>query len=86
MLPLKFARYVVLFTITLLVSQLANARPLHLTTFNSQQGLSQNSINCSITDQQGFLWLATQGEFNSFDAYALKRSKANKHNKRISGN
>ena len=86
MLPLKFARYVVLFTITLLVSQLANARPLHLTTFNSQQGLSQNSINCSITDQQGFLWLATQGGLNRFDGYEFKRFKANKHSKSISGN
>ncbi|HAU04562.1 MAG TPA: hybrid sensor histidine kinase/response regulator, partial [Pseudoalteromonas shioyasakiensis] len=64
----------------------ASARSLHLSTFNSQQGLSQNSITCSITDQQGFLWFATQGGLNRFDGYEFKRFKANSDHKSISGN
>ena len=64
----------------------SSARSLHLSTFNSQQGLSQNSITCSITDQQGFLWFATQGGLNRFDGYEFKRLKSNSDHKSISGN
>ncbi|MCP4587047.1 two-component regulator propeller domain-containing protein [Pseudoalteromonas sp.] len=86
MLPFKLSFNIVLLCLITLICKQANARSLHLATFNSQQGLSQNSITCSITDQQGFLWFATQGGLNRFDGYEFKRFKANSNNKSISGN
>lgn len=78
--------YFVFYSLFLLLSLSTAARSLHLSTFSSQQGLSQNSITCSITDQQGFLWFATQGGLNRFDGYEFKRFKANSDDKSISGN
>ncbi|RJF31979.1 two-component regulator propeller domain-containing protein [Pseudoalteromonas gelatinilytica] len=83
---LKNPIYFVLYSLFLLLSLSTAARSLHLSTFSSQQGLSQNSITCSITDQQGFLWFATQGGLNRFDGYEFKRFKANSDDKSISGN
>ena len=85
-LPLKPPFSIVLLCLILLITNQASARSLPLSTFNSQQGLSQNSITCSITDQQGFLWFATQGGLNRFDGYEFKRFKANSDHKSISGN
>ena len=86
MLLLKSPFNIVLLCLILLMANQSSARSLHLSTFNSQQGLSQNSITCSITDQQGFLWFATQGGLNRFDGYEFKRFKANSDDKSISGN
>lgn len=47
--------------------------PIHLDTFSTEQGLTQNSITCSITDQKGFHWFATQGGLNRFDGYDFIR-------------
>lgn len=73
-------------SITLLICYSVSARPLHLSSFDSQQGLSQNSINCSINDAQGFTWFATQGGLNRFDGYEFKRFKATGLKGSISGN
>ena len=62
------------------------ARPIHLDTYSSEQGLSQNSITCSITDEQGFNWFATQGGLNRFDGYEFKRFKSHPTEASISGN
>ena len=83
---LKNPIYFTFYSLFLLLSLSTAARSLHLSTFSSQQGLSQNSITCSITDQQGFLWFATQGGLNRFDGYEFKRFKANSDDKSISGN
>lgn len=62
------------------------ARPIHLDTYSSEQGLSQNSITCSITDKQGFHWFSTQGGLNRFDGYEFKRFKSHPSEASISGN
>lgn len=61
------------------------ALPLYLDTYTHEQGLSQNSITCSTTDDKGFHWFATQGGLNRFDGYEFKRYKFNPSLPSISG-
>ncbi|PKG64464.1 MULTISPECIES: hybrid sensor histidine kinase/response regulator transcription factor [Pseudoalteromonas] len=62
------------------------ALPLYLDTYTNEQGLSQNSITCSTTDEKGFHWFATQGGLNRFDGYEFKHYKFNPSHPSISGN
>jgi ligand-binding sensor domain-containing protein len=53
-----------------LLLQLA-AQPVsfsHLTTAN---GLSDNKVNCAVTDKNGFLWIGTANGLNRYDGYAV---------------
>ena len=59
---------------------------LYLKTFNDEQGLSQNSITCSINDKLGFYWFATQSGLNRFDGYSFKSFRPDPNLNSISGN
>lgn len=37
----------------------------------TDQGLSQNTVNCVIQDKRGFLWFGTQDGLNKYDGYNL---------------
>lgn len=37
-----------------------------------EQGLSQNTVNCVLQDQKGFLWIGTWSGLNRFDGYSFK--------------
>jgi ligand-binding sensor domain-containing protein/anti-sigma regulatory factor (Ser/Thr protein kinase) len=39
--------------------------------YSSDEGLSQNVVNCMIQDKEGFLWLGTQDGLNCFDGYSF---------------
>jgi ligand-binding sensor domain-containing protein len=39
---------------------------------NTEQGLSQNSVNTMICDSKGFLWLGTNNGLNKYDGYTFK--------------
>lgn len=38
----------------------------------SEQGLSQNTVNCLLQDQQGFMWFGTQDGLNKYDGYRFE--------------
>jgi len=71
---------------TLLYSLSVSSASLYLDTFTEKQGLSQNSINCSVNDSQGFYWFATQSGLNRFDGYNFKNYKPSSNQTSISGN
>lgn len=86
MLYLNTLLCLIFFSLAVLKSHVVSAQSLHLNSFDSEHGLSQNSINCSLTDAQGFQWFATQGGLNRFDGYEFKRFKAHTSATSISGN
>jgi len=51
----------------------AYQRDFHFQQLDSSDGLVQNSVSLIFQDQQGFMWLATQGGLFRFDGYSLRR-------------
>jgi len=41
--------------------------------FSIEEGLSQNTIICSIQDSRGFMWFGTEDGLNRFDGYTFKK-------------
>jgi signal transduction histidine kinase/ligand-binding sensor domain-containing protein/CheY-like chemotaxis protein len=53
---------------------------LNTTSINSNNGLSQNSIQCILKDKYGFMWFGTQDGLNKYDGFKFtiyKNSKSN---------
>jgi ligand-binding sensor domain-containing protein len=50
----------------------AEAQPYYFNHFQVENGLSNNSVECSIQDDDGFLWFGTINGLNRFDGYAFK--------------
>jgi signal transduction histidine kinase/ligand-binding sensor domain-containing protein/DNA-binding response OmpR family regulator len=42
---------------------------IDITTLNSSNGLSQNSVQCILKDHYGFMWFGTQDGLNKYDGY-----------------
>lgn len=40
--------------------------------YTSEDGLSHNTINCILQDQQGFMWFGTDDGLNRFDGYSFR--------------
>jgi diguanylate cyclase (GGDEF)-like protein/PAS domain S-box-containing protein len=51
----------------------AYERSFYFQTLDSQDGLAQNSVAVVFQDQQGFMWIATQGGLHRYDGYTLRR-------------
>ena len=51
----------------------AYQRDFHFQQLDSSDGLVQNSVSLIFQDQQGFMWLATQGGLFRYDGYSLRR-------------
>lgn len=56
----------VLFCVELSIAQPNRIHFDHITT---QEGLSQNDVNCIVQDQKGFMWFGTNDGLNRFDGY-----------------
>lgn len=48
------------------------SQPHYFRHFQVEQGLSHNSVTCSLQDQKGFLWFGTKDGLNRFDGHAFK--------------
>ena len=51
----------------------AYQRDFHFQQLDSSDGLVQNSVSLIFQDQQGFMWLGTQGGLFRYDGYSLRR-------------
>ncbi|WP_065188045.1 two-component regulator propeller domain-containing protein [Shewanella woodyi] len=47
--------------------------------YKAEQGLSMNTVNDIVTDDQGFLWIATQAGLNRYDGKHFKLYQAGDH-------
>lgn len=56
----------------LLYVQRAKAQPYYFRHYQVENGLSNNTVNCSIQDKNGFLWFGTKEGLNRFDGYRFK--------------
>lgn len=49
----------------------AQGNNLYFENYSSEEGLSQNSINCFAQDHFGFIWMGTENGLNKFDGYQI---------------
>ena len=52
--------------LTFLISTL-KSQNFEIEKFTTQKGLSQNTVNCILQDEKGFLWFGTEDGLNRFD-------------------
>lgn len=53
---------------------------LHFRHYNNKQGLSHNTVYCSLQDQRGFMWFGTEDGLNRFDGHTFKIYRHNSYN------
>lgn len=51
----------------------------------TQQGLSQNDVNCVFQDHKGFLWIGTNDGLNRYDGYTFRTFRIDQENKEGKG-
>ena len=54
--------------------------------FGVEDGLPQNTINCIIQDQQGFMWFGTKDGLSRYDGYSFRNFRYNSKDKNSIGN
>jgi diguanylate cyclase (GGDEF)-like protein/PAS domain S-box-containing protein len=47
-------------------------REYYFQSISSEQGLAQNTVNALLQDEQGFIWVATQGGLHRYDGYGFR--------------
>lgn len=56
------------------------AEELHFRHYNNKQGLSHNTVYCSLQDKRGFMWFGTEDGLNRFDGHTFKVYRHNSYN------
>lgn len=76
---LKFFKIIVLTILMASISFMLHAKEkstvqnLSLMKLSVEDGLSQGTVNSILTDQRGFVWLATDNGLNIYDGYSIKQ-------------
>ncbi len=64
--------FFLLSAIVLTVCRCAVAQPYYFKHYQVEEGLSYNTVFCSIQDSKGFMWFGTRDGLNRFDGYNFK--------------
>lgn len=66
-------RFVILFLFCLAAGLLSGtAGDFHFRHYTNKNGLSHNTVYCSLQDKRGFMWFGTDDGLNRFDGYTFK--------------
>ena len=68
--------YILLFAFLLNYRGL-NAQNFRYNNFTSENGLSNNTVNCIFQDRYGFLWIGTENGLNKYDGYVFTNFHSN---------
>ena len=60
------------FIVLLLTVSTASGQSYYFKHYQVENGLSNNTVYCSIQDNKGFLWFGTKEGLNRFDGYRFK--------------
>ena len=61
----------------------AHAQPYYFKHYQVENGLSNNTVYCSIQDNKGFLWFGTKEGLNRFDGYRFKLFRSDGEGKQL---
>lgn len=64
---------------------LLSAQELIFEKITTQQGLSQNDVNCIFQDHNGFLWIGTNDGLNRYDGYSFRTFRISQGNRKGEG-
>ena len=80
--PITEVKGFVLFFLTMLfVYDDVQAQSFTFKNYQVENGLSYNSVLCSIQDKKGFMWFGTKSGLNRFDGYSFRIYQTNQENK-----
>ena len=63
--------FFLLFSLSILI-RTVHAQPFYFKHYFVENGLSNNSVTCSLQDKNGFLWFGTINGLNRFDGYSFR--------------
>ncbi len=77
-------RYKFIFLCLLTLSSFftVSARNYYFRHYTNEDGLSHNTVYCSLQDQRGFLWFGTKDGLNRFDGHTFKSYRHEPENKK----
>lgn len=79
-------KFSILLIIHLLLACMASGQSNNFRHYQVENGLSYNSVICSIQDKKGFLWFGTKDGLNRFDGYSFKIFRNDPDNPKSLGN
>ena len=68
------------------IAELYGQEDFYFRHYQVENGLSHNTVMCSLQDEKGFMWLGTKDGLNRFDGTAFKIFRHNEENKTSLGN
>lgn len=85
---LDMLRYYVVVLVLIFICQMSHSQDINIRFqhITSDQGLSQNTVDCILQDSRGFMWFGTWNGLNRFDGYNFIVFKSEAQGKSLSNN